>query len=189
METEQVRMLLAKFQDGYDRRDQSRLDEFMELFSSGDDLELIGTNAVKPGGEEWCLGQAAVRELVGNDWKYWGEVKFDLAGARIQVRGETAWLSTTGTVTDTITKQERYEGYLEYLGAVLDEKHKTEEQKTLELVRLGNDIVLGLPLSETFVWPFRFTAVAVREDGSWLFQQLQFSFATTHSPDVRIHET
>jgi hypothetical protein len=52
-------------------------------------------------------------------------------------------------------------------------------------VGLGADIVLGLPLSETFVWPFRFTAVAVREAGRWRFQQMQFSFATTHAPDVR----
>ena len=49
METKKVRTLLAKFQEGYTRRDQSHLDEFMGLFVTGKELEVIGTNAVEPG--------------------------------------------------------------------------------------------------------------------------------------------
>ena len=185
METKEVRALLAKFQEGYTRRDQSHLDEFMELFATGTDLEVIGTNAVLPGEGEWCRGPEAVRELVSGDWEHWGDVEFDVEGARIHVLGEVAWLSTTGRVKDTITKDERYNGYLEYVKAVLEEKEKSQRAKLLEIVGLGNDIVIALPLSENFVWPFRFTAIAVKEKGRWRFHQMQFSFATTRSPDVR----
>ena len=185
METK-VRTLLARFQEGYARRDQTYLDEFMELFVSGDELEVIGTNAIEPGEGEWCHGREAVRDLVSGDWEYWGKVEYDVAGARIHVRGDAAWMATTGTVTDTITRDDRYAGYLDYVRGVLDENEETSQRaKMLEIVRLGNDIVVDLPLSETFVWPFRFTAVAVQQEGEWRFHQMQFSFATTRSPDVR----
>lgn len=185
METKEVRDLLAKFQEGYTRRDQSYLDEFMELFVAGPDLEVIGTNAVEPGEGEWCRGPEAVRELVSGDWEYWGDVTFDVEGARIHVVGEVAWLSTKGTLNDTITKDERYNGYLDYVKAVLEEDEKSQQAKMLEIVGSGNDIVIALPLSEKFVWPFRFTAIAVKQEGGWRFHQMQFSFATTRSPDVR----
>lgn len=183
---EKVRTLLRKFQDGYTRRDQSHLDEFMELFTAGDDLEIIGTNAVEMGKDEWCLGRAAVREVVARDWKYWGDVVFNVDGARISIKENVAWIATTGTVTDTITMGERHSGYLEYVRGVLEDQEMEAQAKMLDIVRLGNDIVIGLLLGETCEWPFRFTAVAVKEDdGEWRFHQMQFSFATTRSPDVR----
>jgi hypothetical protein len=188
MEIDPVRDLLRQFQVGYAQRDQTQLDAFMGLFVAGDDLEIIGTNAVEVGKDEWCLGRAAVRELVSRDWQYWGDVRYDVEGARIAVKGEVAWLSTTGTVTDTITAQDRYTGYLQYVEQVLKEQERSAQARMLDIVRLGTDMTLALPLSETCVWPFRFTAVAVREDGQWRFQQMQFSFATTRAPDVRYVE-
>jgi len=87
METKEVRTILAKFQEGYTRRDPSHLDEFMELFVAGKELEVIGANAVEPGAGEWCRGQKAVRELVSGDWEHWGVVEFDVEGAHINVLG------------------------------------------------------------------------------------------------------
>ena len=52
MEIDQVRVLLQRFQDGYDQRDLTKLDEFMALFVLDDELEVIGTNAVAPGKDE-----------------------------------------------------------------------------------------------------------------------------------------
>lgn len=185
MGTEQVRVLLRRFQDGYTRRDLAALDEFMDLFIANDELEVIGTNAVAFGEDEWCQGPEAVRELIAGDWEHWGDVVFDVEGARVFARGDVAWLATTGTVTDTIPVEDRYTGYLGYVEGVLEDEELDDRAKMLEIVGLGNDIVLGLPLSETFVWPFRFTAVAIREEGAWRFHQMQFSFATTRAPDVR----
>jgi hypothetical protein len=182
----EVRALLGRFQEGYDRRDLTQLDAFMELFVPDYELEVIGTNAVDPGKGEWCLGQEAVHHLVDGDWEHWGAVECDVKGARIHVRGDVAWLSTTGTVTDTITREERYAGYLDYVKGMLEDEDVSQQAKALEIVRLGNDIVVALPLSETFVWPFRFTAVAVQEEGKWRFHQMHFSFPTTRSPDVRL---
>jgi hypothetical protein len=185
VQSDQVRALLRRFAEGYARRNLSQLEQFMELFVSSETVEVIGTNAVQPGEGEWCLGREATRQLVASDWEHWGDVVFDVDGARISAQGDVAWLATTGTVTDTIPVDQRYNGYLQHVQGILEDQERRSEAKALDIVRLGNDIVVDLPLSETFVWPFRFSAVAVREEGQWWFHQMHFSFATTRAPDVR----
>ena len=183
--TDGILDLLHRFQDGYTRRDLGYVDEFMKLFSDSNELEVIGTNAVEPGTGEWCRSREAVRDLVAGDWEHWGDLVLDIAGAHINISGDVGWLAAKGQLTDTIPHKEQYQGYLAFVKEVLEDEESSDQMKTLDIVALGNDIVSGLALSETYVWPFRFTAVVVRDDGHWRFHQMQFSFATTGLPDER----
>lgn len=185
MDSNQVRALLQKFQDGYAQRDLAELDEFMELFIPDDELEVIGTNAVAPGQGEWCRGRQATQELVASDWEHWGDVAFDVAGAQISVKGDVAWLATIGTVTDTIPEDDCYAGFLDFAERTLSEEKLDPQAKMLDIVRQGTDLLLEITQGETYLWPFRFTAVAVKSQGRWRFAQMQFSFPTTRAPDVR----
>ena len=182
---EDIRYLLRQFQLGYTRRNRDDLEAFMELFVTTDGLEVIGTDAVQPGEGEWCIGREAVRRLVASDWENWGQVVFDVDGARIQSLGDVAWLATTGTVTDTTSTEARYSSYLDDTRGVLADEDRGPDDKLLHFNGVGSDVLSSLPPSQTLVWPFRFTAVAVRQGGQWRFTQMQFSFATTRSPDVR----
>lgn len=181
-----VRALLQKFQDGYSRRDPANLDVVMALFGPDEEIEVIGTNAVKPGDREWCRGKTAVRNLIQGDWEHWGDVVYDVQGAQIFVKGDVAWLATTGTITDVITADYKYEGFVGFAKAVLDDDEDSAKSKLLDITSLGNSLIASLHLPETCVWPFRFTAVAVKNDLQWRFHQMQFSFATTGAPDERI---
>lgn len=183
-EINQVRALLQQFQDGYSARDPENLDAFIELFVQSDDLEVIGTGAVEVSEGEWCRGVQATRELVESDWKHWGDVVYDVQGAYIHVRGDVAWLATTGTVTDVITAEYRYAGYVDYVQGIV-EKDVDAKRKMLDILLLGNELLAGILQGETCTWPFRFTAVAVRDEGRWRFHQMQFSFPTTRPPDVQ----
>lgn len=158
----------------------------MELFVGGDELEIIGTNAAKPGDAEWCRGTQAARELVESDWEHWGDVTYDVQGAQITVRGDVAWLATTGTVRITICEAEIYDGYLSFVKGILEGENLDEKAKMLDILRLGNELLPGILQGEMHIWPFRFTALAVKDNGRWRFQQMHFSFPTTRSPDVRL---
>jgi hypothetical protein len=59
---DEICALLQAFQDGYFRRDVTQVDSFMELFTA--DTEVIGTNGIKPGVDEWFLDRASARELL-----------------------------------------------------------------------------------------------------------------------------
>ena len=182
---DQVRLVLQQFQDGYTRRDVATIDEVMQLFAD-DELEVIGTNGVQPGVDEWYLDKAGACGLVKGDWEGWGDVRLDVDGAHIQTRGDVAWLATSATVSMTIRAEENFQSYLQRIKDVIDQEELPAEIKLLDILRGGSNTLYELRRGEEFVWPLRFTAVLVRQADSWRFQQMQFSFPTTRFPDERI---
>jgi hypothetical protein len=185
-----VRETLQAFQDGYDRRDKALLEDYRGLFVPEDEREVIGTGAIEPGDDEWCLGLDAAGRLVENDWEGWGDLRLDVADARIHSEGDVAWLATTGTVTMDLDPTETYRDYLDYLKSVADDEAMDARTRLLEILRGGTNTLFEAERGMMYVWPLRFTAVLVRRpaaDGEkrWLFHQIQFSFPTTRFPDVR----
>ena len=182
----QVRKTLQIFQDYYTRRDPALLPEFLDLMA--DDLEVIGTNGVRPGEDEWYQDRNAAREIFLGDWQGWGDVRLDVPGARIQAHGEVAWLSCAGTVEMKIETEKGFADYLAFVKKYIDTEGLTAEQKLVYLLRGGTNTLYELQRGENFIWPFRFTAVLKMESEGWKFQQMQFSFPTIYFPDARILE-
>ncbi len=182
---QEIRTLLQAFQDGYTRRDLAQVDAFMELFTS--DCEVIGTNGIKPGSDEWYTSRSTARELVAGDWKGWGDLRLDLDSVSIHASGEVGWLAATATVSDTIGS-ENYASYLDYVKKFIETSPLPAEQKLHYILRGGANTVYELRRGEKFVWPLRFTAVVLRAGGAWRFAQMNFSFPTTNFPDVRVLE-
>ena len=184
-ELAQVVLALERFQEGYTRRDSSRLDAYMELFCDDADLEVIGTGAVAPGEGEWCLGPEATRRLVESDWEGWGDLEIDTEGARIHILGDVAWLATTGAVTDAETEEQSIADSLTRVRGLL-EADTPDEDTLLEIVRESTSTLVELRRGTVYVWPLRFTAVLVKRDGRWKFHQMQVAFPTAGLPDVRL---
>jgi hypothetical protein len=181
----EIRALLQAFQDGYTRRDLSQVDVFMDLFTA--EAEVIGTNGVRPGQDEWYLDRAAARELVAGDWQGWGDLRLDLDSMSVHSRGEVGWVAATATVTQIIGS-ENYASYLEFVKGFLENSQLSAEQKLLYILRGGTNTVYELRRGEKFVWALRFMAVVVRETNAWKFAQMNFSFPTIYFPDVRLME-
>lgn len=182
---DEIYQLLEKFQEGYIHRDLNKVNSFMELFTA--DAEVIGTNGVKPGVDEWYTDRTSARELIEGDWQGWGDLRLDLDTMSIQQRGNVGWIAASATVTKIIG-QENYASYLEYVKNYIDRQDLTAEQKLLNILRGGTNTVFELRRGEKFVWALRFTAVVVRETDGWKFAQMNFSFPTIYFPDVRILE-
>lgn len=180
-----VQEVLQKFQDGYDRRDATVIEDFKSLFVPEMALEVIGTGAVIPGDDEWCLGLDAVCQLLVNDWENWGDLRLDLPDTRIHVLGDVAWLATTGTVSMHLSNDQIYNSYLETVRQVVDDREADPKARLLEILRGGTNTLFEAERGDQYTWPIRFTAVLVRRSGAWLIHQAQFSFATTRFPDVR----
>jgi hypothetical protein len=181
----EIRSLLQAFQDGYTRRDLTRVDAFMQLFTT--DVAMIGTNGVKPGLDEWYTDRASARELVEGDWQGWGDLRLDLDSMSVHSRGEVGWVAATATVTQRIGS-ENYASYLEFVRNFLDTSELDAEQKLLYILHGGTNTVYELRRGEEFVWALRLTAVVVRESEGWKFAQVHFSFPTIYFPDVRLVE-
>jgi hypothetical protein len=179
----EIRLLLETFQEGYIRRDPEQVNAFMALFT--EDAEVIGTNGIRPGVDEWYTDSASARALVAGDWQGWGDLRLDFDTLSIHSRGDVGWIAAPATVTEVIGA-ENYSAYLDYVRKFLDESDLSAEQKLLYILRGGTNTVYELRRGEKFVWALRFTAGVVRDADGWKFAQMNFSFPTIYFPDVRL---
>lgn len=183
---QEIRSLLQAFQEGYTRRDLTQLDAFMELFTP--DAEIIGTNGVKPGEDEWYTSRAAARQMIQGDWETWGDLRLDMDSAAIHALGEVGWIAAAATVSQTIGK-ENYATFLDFVQQFIATSPLSAEEKLLYILRGGTNTVYELHRGEKFVWALRFTAVIVHSPDGWKFAQVNFSFPTIYFPDVRLTPT
>lgn len=174
-ETSDIRSVLQKFQDGYTARDVTRLDEFMQLFVQDESIEMIGIGASKRAENEWFEGLERVRYIVEGDWKYWGNVELDVEGAKITVKGKTAWLSTTGTVTQTKAFDTAIQFHLEDMKAIFDKEELSADEKLMEVTHYGMRRLRERSKGLGHSWPFTFTAVLVRYGSDWRFHTLHWA--------------
>lgn len=170
-----VRATLQKFQDGYTARDVARLDEFMQLFARDEGIEMIGVGASKRAVNEWFEGLARIREIVEGDWEYWGDVQFDVDGAKVTVQGDVAWLSTTGTVTQTRAFDTAIEFHLNDMKAIFDREGLTADQKLMEATHYGIRRMYERSKGLGHAWPFTFTAVLTCSGDEWRFHTIHWS--------------
>jgi len=175
-ETKQVRAVLQRFQDGYTTRDKSKLDEFMELFAPTDEIELIGVGASERGGREWFNGHAAIREIIEGDWTYWGAVDIDVEGAKITFNGETAWFSTTGTLTSGDEYEKAFPFYLEQMRDLLMDETKSFDDRLTDATHFGVNRLRDRMRGKGATWPFVITAVLVKTEEKWGFHKIHWSF-------------
>ncbi|MCP4425931.1 MAG: nuclear transport factor 2 family protein [Chloroflexi bacterium] len=172
---EAVRTILQKFQDGYKERNLEELDQFLALFISNDDVELIGIGASERGGHEWFEGIEKVREIIQSDWTYWGNVEIDVAGAKISVKGDVAWLTTAGFLEQTDTFDKALPIYLEQMTEILNEKEKDADERLLEASHYGVRRLRERLKGVGYQWPFVISAVLQQDAGQWRFHTIHWS--------------
>ncbi len=170
-----IRSALQKFQDGYTARDVTKLDEFMQLFIQDESIELIGVGASKRSANEWFEGLERIRKIVEGDWIYWGDVKFDVEGARITVKDDAAWLSTTGTVTQTKAFDTAIEFHINGMKAFLERADLSADQKIMESVNYGARRLYERSKGIGHSWPFTFTATFMKIGSEWRFHTIHWS--------------
>ncbi len=173
--SEEVRAVLQRFQDGYTARVVAQLDEFMRLFAPAEDIELIGVGAAKRAANEWFIGHGAIRDIIEGDWVYWGDVTLDVAGAKITVSGEVAWLTTTGTVTQTQAFDKALPQYLQQMKAILDNAELDSDTQLMEATHFGLRRLRERSKGLGYRWPFTFVAVLLNIDEQWRFHTIHWS--------------
>jgi hypothetical protein len=166
----EIRAVLQQFQDSYAVRDIAKLDEFMTLFAPDEDIELIGIGAAQRAATEWFVGPAAVRDIVEGDWTYWGNVELDVASAQIHVRGEVAWLSTTGAVTQTQTFDKALPQYLQQMKEILENRDFDPDMQLMEATHFGMRRLRERSKGSGHSWPFTFVAVL-----AWRFHTIHWA--------------
>jgi hypothetical protein len=129
----------------------------------------------KRAANEWFEGLSRIREIVESDWRYWGDVRLDVDGAKITVHGDVAWLSTTGTVTQTQAFDAAIQFHLDDLKAIFDQEGLSADEKLMEATHYGMRRLRERAKGLGHSWPFTFTAVLVQDGSEWRFHTLHWA--------------
>ena len=84
---------LEVFQEGYEKRDTSILESYMEQLFSRENMLILGT---MPG--EIYSGYVEAADLVSSDWLLWGDVYMLHESSNISASDSVAWFSMIGHV-------------------------------------------------------------------------------------------
>jgi len=84
---------LELFQEGYDKRDTTILESYMDQLFSKENILILGT---MPG--EIYSGFVEAADLVSSDWLLWGDVDMLVKSANISASDSVAWFSMIGHV-------------------------------------------------------------------------------------------
>ena len=84
---------LELFQEGYDQRDTSILESYMEQLFSRENILILGTMP-----REIYSGYVEAADLVSSDWLYWGDVQMLVESSNISASDSVAWFSMIGHV-------------------------------------------------------------------------------------------
>jgi hypothetical protein len=84
---------LELFQGGYDKRDTSILESYMDQLFSKENILILGT---MPG--EIYSGYVEAADLVSSDWLLWGDVQMLVESSNISASDSVAWFSMIGHV-------------------------------------------------------------------------------------------
>jgi hypothetical protein len=90
---------LVTLQEGYDKRDISKIDYYVENTMNFQDVLILGTNP-----NEIFIGHEGVKKLFFGDWRYWGKVKFNLEESYIDQFKNMAYITVRGEVRIDIWK-------------------------------------------------------------------------------------
>jgi hypothetical protein len=90
---------LRAFQNGYTRRDPTRVSAFMDRLFSRDHPVVLGP---LPSGI--FVGYEAASKVIRHDWAFWGRYRFQTSEAQVSSAGNVAWFATVGSVTSDLSR-------------------------------------------------------------------------------------
>lgn len=91
--------VLVTLQEGYDKRDISKIQYYIDNTMNTECILVLGTNP-----NEIFIGNEGVKRLFYGDWKYWGKVKLNLEHPHISQMNNMAYIAIRGEVKIDIWK-------------------------------------------------------------------------------------
>jgi len=165
-----IKDILQILQEGYNKRDPKYLDTFMKIYSSKESSLIIGTGQ---GGV--FRGFEKAKELFMGDWKDWGDVKYDINTADIQVNGDMAWVFMFADLRLEHSEKYLNKTALKRIKTTLENETTSENAKMVDILRLSALNFVEKLKSEIFNCPLRVTVVLTKEKENWFINHMHFS--------------
>lgn len=170
----EVNEVLETFQQFYTEKNLTQLDDFVETsFSLKDGFSILGS-----GMNQWCSNiddtKALIKSHFANENNYWKEIDFKFEDAKVFANENVAWVVSIGNIRNTLSEDDQIEETINKVKNILV-REETSKENALDAARTIARTLREINKGENYVWPFRFTCVLIKENGTWKFHQMQFS--------------
>lgn len=184
----EVKKVLEDFQELYKNKDISKVDNYVdEEFSSREGLAVIGSSR-----GQWCFNTEDIKTLIKSHFasenNYWKDINFKFQEAKIFADENVAWVVSIGVIKNTITEDEYIENTIKKVKELLDREDRSKVDALKAASQMANTL-RQIEKGENYIWPVRFTCVLIKENDTWKFHQMQFSFDSETWPDRLDDET
>ncbi len=178
--------LMNQFESGYKEKDQNNLESFMQsVFSSENEISAVGTSAITTESEEWCQGRNAVKKLISDDWKYWGDLTLNTEQLYVDLDEKTGFIAINGSVFEKMHADSYYSYRLSLVNELANRNDMDNKTKLLEMMNGISNTMMETNKGDDYTWPVRITGFIVKENNHWRFKHIHFSYPVVFYPPVR----
>lgn len=180
-DTEDIRNLLNKFQQGYIKRDLSLLNTFSEdVFTNNESMSIFGTDE----GENF-YGKNAGFNLAKGDWQYWGDFDLNTKNTYISVEGSMAWFASKAILRKTICKYD-FKGVQGRILYGILPQDKTPKEKLLDALWRSSRRLYEAEKGDIFIIPMKVSGILIKINEEWKIEHMHFSENIDDMPEERI---
>jgi hypothetical protein len=162
-------------EQSYEKRNKADIESFMTYFSNESDAQMIGIGAIEPGEYEWFTGKDEIKEIILSDWKYWGNVHFDIDNIRLTTRDNVAWFSLCAQLEQIESSEETWEFFASQMMNLLKKEDAKAADRIFEAAHYGIRRVREKNLGKGHLYDMVITGTLVYEDALWKFHTLHWS--------------
>lgn len=171
----EVKEVLGGLQELYKEKDMRKINNYVnKVFSSKDGLVVFGSSM-----EQWCFNTDDIKTLINshlaNENNYWKDINFKFEEAKVFANENVAWVVSIGIIKNTIPEDKHIKDTIEKVKEILGGEKKCKTSALKVASKMANTLRQA-EYGENYTWPFRFTCVLIKENDTWKFHQMQFSF-------------
>lgn len=183
----EIRALLGRFEAAYAKRDLEGVSRLVgEFFLPGKTPVVLGT-----GTGELFLGADEIEGLIRSDFRSWGDMRLDLAQARIGLTEKSAWVAVPGAVRYAFENGASVDGSLcgFVRSALADEARAPLNRLALVNLVLSHALHQREESARSCWLPMHLSGALERTGAGWKFASMQFSMPRESFPDERVEHT
>jgi hypothetical protein len=162
-----ISKFLQSFNNEYLEADKS-VDMIASKYFSANNSLIINTDKTVYGSPK------EIKNLIEKHRENYDEMKLDYENCLINSNEEVAWIVTHGTMKKVISEDDAMENTVEIIKNIFT-SDLDDKDKLFNIRRRIADTLKENAKGKEYVWPFRFEALLVKENHSWVFKYLQIS--------------
>ena len=115
-----------------------------------------------------------IKELIEKHRAFYDEVKLNYEDCSVNSSGDVVWIVTSGIMKKVISEERACENTSKVIENIF-KSDLDDKEKLFNIRRRISDTFKQNAKGEEYVWPCRFEAVLIKEEGKWVFKYAQFS--------------